>query len=204
MKILDIGANNGDYAKRMCVEDTLIVSVEPNPNQRPNLDGYNIVWEQKAVSDTIGYAVMHLASHHTLNTLNKEWISRGRFAGYSIQKSIEVPTTTIDELWNYHGGFDHIKLDVEGYENVALRGMTKNYGCPIQFEWASEWINDVTENALRYLYDLGYRKFNVLSGEGGIYDFNPFSLPKSFSSYEEVLEKIRGMRDGSWGMILVR
>jgi FkbM family methyltransferase len=123
MKILDIGANNGEFAKKLCKPGSFVVAIEASPIQNPNLDGYNIIWENKAVSDSCTPVILHISTCDTLNTINPNWISQGRFANHSTGKTILVDATTIDLLWDKYDGFDHIKIDVEGYENVVLSGM---------------------------------------------------------------------------------
>jgi FkbM family methyltransferase len=209
MKILDIGANNGDYAKNLCRGDTVVVAVEPDPSIVPDLAGYpNIVWERTAVSDHVGFGTLHLSnSGSVLNSMNPDWLSRGRFHEDGNGSTVEVPTTTIDALWNAYGGFDHIKIDVEGYENIVMLGMTSAHPCSIQFEWACEWVNDVTIPALRHLVSLGYSKFAVLSGEKDQHDFDPYNLPEEHITHDEVLNRIHSACQGNheaWGMILVQ
>lgn len=206
MKILDIGANNGDVAKKLCKPGSFVVAVEPSPQQNPNLDGYNIVWENKAVSDSCNPVVLHLATAHTINTINPDWLSQGRFANYSTNISIMVDATTIDLLWDKYKGFDHIKIDVEGYENIVFRGMKNCYDCSIQFEYASEWVETITMPSLDHLLSLGYTKFNVKSPNEEP-DWDPYNLPDDHLTYNELLIKITSnikIDPGAWGMILVR
>ena len=206
MKILDIGANNGDMAKKLCKSGSFVVAVEASPMQNPNLNGYNIVWENKAVSDSCNPVVLHLGTYDTVNTINSNWLSQGRFANYSTGKTITVDATTIDLLWDKYNGFDHIKIDVEGYEDVVLRGMKKCYGCPIQFEYASEWVETVTIPALKHILSLGYTKFNVKSPSEEP-DWDPYDLPDDYLTYNDLLIKIAANIQTytlSWGMILVR
>jgi len=201
MKILDIGANVGNHSKAFCNNNTnFVVAVEPNPALKPSLDGLNIVWETKAVSHTDNQKLnMHVAINHVLNSLNPKWLQEGRFSTCSTGEMFTVETVTIDSLVEKYGGFDHIKMDVEGYEDQAILGMTYKY-CPIQFEWAAEWLH-VAENVLQHLIFLGYDKFNF----GG--DFNPETLPDYYLSCDELINELRSQSKGnslSMGMILVR
>lgn len=209
MKILDIGANNGNYAKNLCKlgnGNNSVVSIEANPHHKPNLKGYDIIWVNKAVSSVENESIdLYLSKNDVLNTLNPNWLERGRFKNHGNNQKISVLSTTIDSLFVEYGNFDHIKMDVEGYENIAILGMSKNY-CPIQFEWASEWFEEITLETLNHLIKLGYCKFNLAYGNP-FFDFDPTNLPDYHLPLEELIlevKKIKEKNSDSWGMILAR
>jgi len=206
MKILDIGSNNGDFIKKYCDKNDFVVAVEANSQLKNPINDLNIIWKNVAVSNNHGEKLnFYLATQNVLSSLNLNWLTSGRFNGCYSNNYIEVETTTIDKIIEEYGVFDHIKLDVEGYEDKAIFGMTKNYNIPIQFEWANEWFNSVSIHVLNHLKSLNYSKFNV--SYDGCRDYNPKFLPKTFLTYGELIATIehqRSVNSDAWGMILAR
>jgi FkbM family methyltransferase len=187
MRILDIGANDGTTAKMFCENNkNFVVAVEPNALIKPSLEGLNIEWEVKAVSNVDNEKIdMYVANNHVLNSLNEHWLKEGRFSNCWVGSTVSVETVTIDSLFAKYHNFDFIKMDVEGYEDIAVLGMSKKY-CPIQFEWTIEWIH-ITENVLDHLESLGYSKFNI----GG--DFSHYSelQPTSYLCRDDLIEGLK-------------
>ena len=206
MKILDIGSNNGDFIKTYCNTNDFIIAIEANPELKNPFNYPNIIWKNVAISEkheeTLNF---YIATVNTISSLNLNWLTSGRFKNHFSNKYIKVLTTTIDKIFEEYGNFDHIKLDVEGYEDKAIRGMTKNYNTSIQFEWANEWFQSVSLPVLNHLKELNYSKFNF-SFEG-CRDYNPKHLPETFLTFEQLIETIEKQRSkdsDSWGMILAR
>jgi FkbM family methyltransferase len=206
MKILDIGSNNGNFIKTYCNSDDYVVAIEANPQLKNPFVEKNILWKNIAVSNKSGEKLnFYLAVADTVSSLNLNWLTSGRFNGYFSNNYVEVDTTTIDNIIEEYGIFDHIKLDVEGYEDKAIYGMTKNYNSSIQFEWANEWFHPVSLPVLNHLKNLNYTKFNV--SYDGCRDYNPKMLPETFLTYEEliyIIENQRTLNSDAWGMILAR
>lgn len=206
MKILDIGSNNGGFIKTYCDKNDFVVAIEANPKLKNPVDDLNVIWKNIAISNNYGDKLnFYLAVADTVSSLNINWLTSGRFNGYFSNNYIEVETTTIDKLVEEYGIFDHIKLDVEGYEDKAIFGMTKQYNTSIQFEWANEWFHPVSMPVLNHLKNLNYSKFNV--SYDGCRDYNPKMLPETFLNYESllaVIENQRNVNSDAWGMILAR
>ena len=208
MKILDIGANDGSYAVRLCDGNrNEVVAVEPNPTfMGRDFGNLKIRWEGVAVSSEEQESVpMHMAGWNVLNTLNPGWLQMGRFAGHGTGHTINVRTTTVDRLVEKYGGFDHIKVDVEGYEDRVMMGVGRNH-CPLQFEWAAEWVDRVTVAAVERLHSVGYTKWQWLDGHPS-HDFTPWELPSAFVLKDELIGRLREIarsNPGAWGMVLAR
>ncbi|UCB43081.1 MAG: FkbM family methyltransferase [Dehalococcoidales bacterium] len=126
--MLDIGANIGYFtliAASLVGNEGKVFAFEPNPSAfdilRKNVEanGYeNVVLVPKAVSDTSGKVRLFLEKD-----ANMRWSSI-----YDIHESsgsLEVDTIAIDDFLatSYDGAVDFIKLDIEGAELAALRGM---------------------------------------------------------------------------------
>ena len=130
-RVLDIGANTGTYALIACAASpkTTVIAYEPVPRiysqflRAVEQNGF----EQRctvhcaAVSDTEGLAQFNVPNQGipTVSSLHVHGF-RGN-AG----TLIEVPLHTIDGSIAKEDPIDLVKIDVEGFEDHVLRGMTQ-------------------------------------------------------------------------------
>lgn len=138
--VFDIGANGGHKTGIFLRLGARVVAVDPDrSNQevlRENFLSYRLGKKPvtivgKAVSDRNGSATFWMdAPGSAKNTLNTKWVEtlkvdESRF-GHTLDfaESVEVETTTLDELIRVHGVPVYIKIDVEGHEPAVLRGLT--------------------------------------------------------------------------------
>lgn len=136
--LFDIGANVGFYscfAAPLCGRSGAIHAFEANPHLIPHLrrsahlnaDATEIVVNEVAVGKTAG---------GVLTLFDPEWIGSSsvfRQAWLNTSSSVSVPATTIDEYRRSRkiDRIDVIKLDIEGGELDALRGMEETFEvCP--------------------------------------------------------------------------
>ena len=130
-RVLDIGANTGIYSLIACAANpkTHVTAFEPVPRIREQLQ-QSIAENQfqircqvrnEAISDEFGTARFHVPSSALPTTAS---LHQDGFRGTK-GEHIEVPLTTIDKLLGEEDPVDLIKIDVEGFEDHALRGMEK-------------------------------------------------------------------------------
>jgi FkbM family methyltransferase len=129
MTIVDIGANAGYYtllSARLVGEGGRVYAFEPDPENyallRKNVqvNGYrNVVCLQKAVSDRAGRLPLFLGGESGGHSLYADDNSSGR--------RIMVDVTSLDEFFQKEDwpNIDLIKIDIEGAELQALKGMSK-------------------------------------------------------------------------------
>lgn len=140
--IFDVGANVGAKTEVFLSLGARVVAVEPDEAAQATLRDRFLRYRirsrpvtivGKAVSDRIGTEKMWIdGPGSAVNTLSKKWANylhenktkfQYQHCGLDFNSSTQVETTTIEELSNQYGAPFFVKLDVEGQELNALRGM---------------------------------------------------------------------------------
>lgn len=168
----DIGFNEGIYTDYLLkiYPGIKIIGVEGHPDyasgklkfvtphnvQRPNVTVIHGVISDRVQKDVPFYIC---DSNPGINTINTDWKNKTRHKRFFKQTSRVVPTrsTTLDRLIETYGIPDLIKMDIEGAEALALRGLSQKTGI-ITFEWGEEYFDDTLE-CLNILKKLGYTQF---------------------------------------------
>jgi len=129
--LLDVGANEGQYALRMrrAGFEGRIVSFEPLADAFAVLErraAGDPSWEARrlALSDADGTAEIHVAGNSTSSSLLEMGARHLASAPESAYVGTElVDTARLDALWDSLGGERvFLKLDVQGFEMHVLRG----------------------------------------------------------------------------------
>lgn len=127
MTVVDVGAHVGYYtclAARLTGPRGLVLAFEPAPRNYELLlanvwrNGFtNVVCFPWAVADAPGFAELHLGGSNTGdNRLHQSGGQRER---------VQVRTVALDGLEALRPPVDVVKLDVQGVEEAALRGMER-------------------------------------------------------------------------------
>lgn len=163
MILFDIGANRGDAVFAGLQKGYKVIALEAAPRVFAQLVN-NFIYDENviplrfAVSDTNeGRVEFYECIEDGLSTLNKDWLTQEGmpYAGKPY-RTITATTCTIDWLVSKYGEPDLIKIDVEGAEWAALKGMTKSYGM-LTFEWTQETLPE-HQKQLQYLQGIGYKE----------------------------------------------
>jgi FkbM family methyltransferase len=185
--VFDVGANVGEYSRLFSGLGATVVAVEPNPSCCKSLFEIartkNVRVEGCAVGETVGSASLRVCDQSYLSTLSNEWFESSRDAAtYQNVRwldQIQVPVVTLDLLAKRHGVPAFVKIDVEGFEENAIKGMTFNPQS-ISFEFSN--VN--RDGALHCIERLGARG----------YKFNPMlsrNFEFQFSHWKSDLETIQ-------------
>jgi FkbM family methyltransferase len=171
--VFDVGAHVGDRVASFRRLGARIVAVEPQPAMVQVLQllyGHraDVAIETVAVGRQVGTASMMInADNPTVSTASHAFVSAARNAqGWETQRwtsSVAVPVTTLDALIGKHGEPAFIKIDVEGFEQEALEGLTRAVKA-LSFEFTTIQ-RDIALACIKRCVVLGYRQFNAAVGE---------------------------------------
>ena len=132
--VFDIGAHVGNRTRAFAALGCRVVAVEPQPSVAAllrllagRLPAVTVV--ERAVAEHAGRAALAVSDRTpTVSTLTPAWREARRrdtsFAGVEWNRDVEVDATTLDALVAQFGVPAFVKLDMEGRELAALRGLT--------------------------------------------------------------------------------
>jgi FkbM family methyltransferase len=171
---LDVGAHRGEVTGELLARGMRVICVEPQDflverlEQRfaAELGDGRLKLERCAASDRRGTAALYLGSASTVSSLEEEWTTIAFPEEFRSPRRVEVPLVPAAELLARHAmpqlGF--AKIDVEGHELPALRGLlaSESSAAPamVMFE-ASHCFADRAESCIELLWSRGYRTFDL-------------------------------------------
>ena len=164
--VIDIGANIGYYTLMFAklVGDTgKIYSFEPDPRnflileKNIQINGYNnVILEKKSVSSKLGKSILYVNENSAGSSMHKP---------NNVVNQIDVDLITLDNYFEVNSITpDFIKIDIEGYELNALKGMESilqsSDKTKIMIEYnpltKKEFNSDPMDN-LTFLSELGFK-----------------------------------------------
>lgn len=185
--VIDIGANIGYYTllfARLVGNTGKVYSFEPDPRNclllEKNIqinDYNNIVLEKKAISDKTEKSILYVTDDNAGSTMHK---------GNSTTKNeIDIDAITLDDYFKANSiAPDFIKIDIEGYELNALKGMKmvlqSSNKIKIMIEYnplTKNFFNSDPMDSLNFLGELDF-KFKDLN-----------SNSQTFLNFREVTKK---------------
>lgn len=175
--VFDIGAHVGDRIASFRRIGARVVAVEPQPAlaaaisifyQHGLFAGGNVLVERMAIGRKVGEVRLMINSDNpTVTTASNAFIHAAQDApgwrGQHWDRAIRVPMTTLDSLIDVHGVPAFIKIDVEGYEEEALMGLTRPVAA-LSFEFTTIQ-RDIARACIDRCGTLGLTQFNAAIGE---------------------------------------
>jgi FkbM family methyltransferase len=169
----DLGAHVGNRVRSWRSLGARVVAVEPQPALVRILRllygrDREVSVIAAAIGEREGTLTLHLnLANPTISTSSDAFIERARrapsFRGQQWRERITIPAMTIEALIRIHGVPRFIKIDIEGHEPEALRGLSQPvFGLSIEFV---PMTRISTEAALDRLMQLGDYAFNASYGD---------------------------------------
>jgi FkbM family methyltransferase len=134
----DIGANKGNKVSALLGLGYTVIALEPEKSSLSTLrwrfdKDKKVTIVDKGVSDAPGKTKIYIAAPRSgLNTLSTKWKDALQQAdtnrwgkAFTYSDSYEIDLTTLDALIRQYGLPYFIKIDVEGYENKVLNGLSQ-------------------------------------------------------------------------------
>lgn len=149
----DVGANIGNRITPLLEIGAEVVAIEPQTiciDFLKKTFGNKIKIVEEGLGAKEETKKFYISNATTISTFSEDWISdmkKGRFRDYEWNKVKSIHITTLDKLIAKFGKPKFIKIDVEGYEEEVLKGLSYKVDI-LSYEYA---VPEQTSKALKCL-----------------------------------------------------
>jgi FkbM family methyltransferase len=171
--VFDVGAHVGDRLGSFRRLGAMVVAVEPQPLCARALrelyaDDDAVTVVEAACGRTAGPVRLHVNSANpTVSTASPDFVSAADGArgweGQSWDAKVQVRQVTLDSLARSYGVPAFVKIDVEGYEESVLDGLTSEVRA-LSFEFTTI-AREVSRRCLARSAALGFDAYDVSLGD---------------------------------------
>lgn len=199
----DVGANIGNKTNIFLKLGAKVIAIEPQELACQKIndfygDNKNLVVVNKGLADKAGFLELSIGEDQSvLATMSEKWRKEGGISkDYTWTKTEKVSVSTLNDLIAEYGLPKFCKIDVEGFEQQVLKGLTKPIPY-ISFEFTKEFLFDA-KACVDHLLSLGKPTFNYSIGTLNALFF------KDWVSGDELFEELEKITDKDlWGDIYV-
>jgi FkbM family methyltransferase len=188
----DVGANIGRKSAIFLELGARVIAIEPQPENAQELAARvggspRIQIVNKGVGEHPGTATLHMNPEFggAVSSFRPDWTAGS-------DRTVEVEITTLDQLIDTFGTPAFCKIDVEGYELEALRGLTRAIPV-ISIEYQASALERTLE-CVRYLSRFGNARVNFTPYDDSQFLFEEWT---DLSRLEERLQEV--LAETPWG-----
>jgi len=171
--VFDVGANLGNRIDAFLSCGASVICLEPQPECVKHLASVygsdkRVTILQCAAGETeCDMPIRRVKPSDTMATMSEEFILRtdrtGRFGNRPYTESLTVKVIKVESLIEKFGRPSFIKIDVEGFEERVLAGISTHLSA-LSFEWTPEMF-DHADRCMQICETLGLKYFHISFGE---------------------------------------
>lgn len=125
--IFDVGMHNGDDTAFYLAKGFRVVAIEAHPGfcAAAATRFGDAIERGDLIIENVGIAYGPGVLPLYVNGVHDEWSSLDKYYGArrELREIIEVPTVRLDAMFEKHGAPYYLKIDIEGFDRVALAGL---------------------------------------------------------------------------------